>query len=114
MASQEGRYYSDISSIEVAFSPEEANRKLDSGYELLKIEIISAEQSPEARRLAFVLGRKKETTNAVSKQAPHPQAESSKYITIPESIPWTQKTEGFAWPSQVTRTAHLLRNTKDS
>jgi hypothetical protein len=102
----EERYYSDIQEVEVASTPEEANRKLDSGFELLKIETISAEQSPEIRKLIFVLGRKKETTTAVSK--PAPQGESSKEITIPESIPWTQKNESFAWAFATNKDGSLI------
>jgi hypothetical protein len=107
MASQEGRYYSDIQELEVALTAEEANQKLAMGYELLKIETVSSMQklgdltAEESRRLVFVLGRRKKpqaSTPAAPKPALHPQAEQpSKEITIPESIPWTQKTEGFAW-----------------
>jgi hypothetical protein len=100
MASQEGRYYSDISSIEVAFSPEEANRKLDSGYELLKIETISIVQrlgdltAQETRKLVFVLGRKRQEEAAKSSSRPQTQ---SNEIVIPLSIPWKEQTSGFAW-----------------
>jgi hypothetical protein len=98
----EGRYYSDIEELEIVLTAEEANQKLASGYELLKIETISTVQrlgdltAQETRRLAFVLGRKKETTTTVSKQAPEGQ-ESVKETIIPIYIPWKEQTSGFAW-----------------
>jgi hypothetical protein len=90
---QEGRYYSDIRELEVVLTAEEANEKLASGYELLKIEIISAEQSPEARRLAFVLGRRKKDRIQYNDRDRDRRTD----VTIPASIPWTEKNEGFAW-----------------
>jgi hypothetical protein len=92
MASQEGRYYADIEEIELTFSPQEANERLARGYELLKIETISAEQSPpEARKLVFVLGRRKKD------RIEYDDRDRRTDVTIPASIPWTQKNESFAW-----------------
>jgi hypothetical protein len=92
----EPRYYSDVTELDVVFSPEEANRKLDSGYELLKIEIISAEQSPETRRLAFVLGRKKDKF-AELRTVLNTGKAITPTVEIPASIPWKEQTSGFAW-----------------
>jgi hypothetical protein len=115
MASQEGRYYSDISSIEVAFSPEEANRKLDSGYELLKIETISTVQrlgdltAQETRKLVFVLGRKKTIEKEKEKEGEiirpsnvaKPNVASTTTtvpeVEIPESIRWTELNPNYSW-----------------
>jgi hypothetical protein len=96
----EERYYSDIQEVEVASTPEEANRKLDSGFELLKIETISIVQrlgdltAQETRKLVFVLGKRKEEERKASAQ---PQAEAKEEILIPQSIPWKEQTSGFAW-----------------
>jgi hypothetical protein len=96
----EGRYYADIEEIEVAFSPQEANKLLDSGFELLKIETISIVQTlgdltaQETRKLVFVLGRKRQEEAAKSSSRPQTQ---SNEIVIPLSIPWKEQTSGFAW-----------------
>jgi hypothetical protein len=111
----EPRYYSDVTELDVVFSPEEANRKLDSGYELLKIETISTIQklgdlsAQETTRLVFVLGRKKTIEKEKEKEGEiirpsnvaKPNVASTTTtvpeILIPQSIPWKEQTSGFAW-----------------
>jgi hypothetical protein len=107
MEKGEGRYYSDIEQVDLAFSAEEANEKLATGYELLKIDTLSSIEklgdltAQETRRLVFVLGRKKPQTSTPT--APKPTAQGqplfkdASSIIIPQSIAWIEKNEGFAW-----------------
>jgi hypothetical protein len=105
MEKAEGRYYSDIEQVDLAFSAEEANEKLATGYELLKIDTLSSIEklgdltAQETRRLVFVLGRKKpQTDSALAAPKPAPQGqESAKETIIPTYIPWKEQTSGFAW-----------------
>jgi hypothetical protein len=104
---QEGRYYSDIRELEVALTAEEANEKLASGYELLKIETVSSMQklgdltTEESKKLVFVLGKKKDRNEYHDHDHDHhdrgDRDDRRTDVTIPASIPWTQKNEGFAW-----------------
>jgi hypothetical protein len=99
----EGRYYSDIEELEVVLTAEEANEKLARGYELLKIETLSSMQklgdltAQETRKLVFVLGKTKKPTLSKPTAQAQPSFKDASSIIIPQSIPWTEKNEGFAW-----------------
>lgn len=108
----ESRYYEGINQIYEVFSSASANELLSQGFELLKIDTVTAlsslsKDATEVRKLVYVLGKKGQPAKTAPKEE----------IRIPE-LEWHDKegNEAFSWAwvgnrdGSVTKESAALRD----